>query len=78
MKGKKCIDKKRFNDRISAQKKADIINKGIMKMRVYQCELCDYYHLTSVSRGKFQKLQKRQLPENVTNEANYWINKLTK
>jgi hypothetical protein len=77
MKGKECINKKRFKDRVSAQNEADRINKRTVKMRVYQCNLCSAFHLTSVSKNRFKKLQKRELPEKLVNESDYWMKKLT-
>ena len=72
MKGKKCIDKTNYYDRITAEKEANRISKRTGKtFRVYRCEQCLNYHLTTVSQKTFNKHQRRStLP---TDEIEYWI-----
>lgn len=47
-----CGTKRRYNDKISAEKSADILMLQDMnlELRVYQCSDCQKWHLTRLNR----------------------------
>jgi hypothetical protein len=82
-----CKSKKKFENKSSADKRCGEINDNDIEafLRVYKCNACRGYHLTSKTESDQKKIRKFILDSQVKhdlhyerqieNEANYWIKK---
>ena len=45
-----CAGKKRFSRHRAEQVRIDCMRRRNRRIRIYECELCHHYHLTSTTR----------------------------
>lgn len=76
-----CENKKTFPTSRSAKDRAKEINEenGNDKMRAYQCNWCGYWHLSSMSKGEFDKRHgkaKQRQKKRINIESEFWEGRL--